>query len=155
MPGRVSSSDGPLSGIGTDQHYVPLDQTTCFLLSFVWDRSSMLFANVCAGVHQFLLWRMLFLAFFGVSCFLLGGLCIWRVPVLPVSLLCTRLGLHRCASCWTGPLSEVGGGITFVTSGRILKNPQNCLLAFSDLCGFSFSGAVYASLGGTAQSPWL
>ena len=23
-----------LSGTGTDQHYVPLDQTTCFLLSF-------------------------------------------------------------------------------------------------------------------------
>ena len=39
--------------------------------------------------------------------FLLGALCIWRVLALQVSLLCTRLGLHRCASCWTRPL---GGG---------------------------------------------
>ena len=35
MSGQVSSSYGSLSGTGTDQHYVPLDQTTCFLLSFV------------------------------------------------------------------------------------------------------------------------
>ena len=39
--------------------------------------------------------------------FLLGVLCIWRVLALLVSLLCTRLGLLRCASCWTRPL---GGG---------------------------------------------
>ena len=35
MPGRVSSSYGSLSGTGTDKRYVPLDQTTCSLLSFV------------------------------------------------------------------------------------------------------------------------
>ena len=52
-------------------------------------------------------WRMLFLAFFGIVGFFLVPLCIWRVLVLLVSLLCTRLGLHRCASCWTRPL---GGG---------------------------------------------
>ena len=39
--------------------------------------------------------------------FLLGALCIWRVLALLGSLLCTRLGLLRCASCWTRPL---GGG---------------------------------------------
>ena len=39
--------------------------------------------------------------------FLLGILCIWGVLVLLASLLCTRLGLLRCASCWTRPL---GGG---------------------------------------------
>ena len=39
--------------------------------------------------------------------FLLGVLCIWRVLVLPVSLLCARLGLLRCASYWTRPS---GGG---------------------------------------------
>ena len=33
MLGQVSSSYGSLSGTGTDQHYVMLDQTTCFLLS--------------------------------------------------------------------------------------------------------------------------
>ena len=37
--------------------------------------------------------------------FLLGALCIWGVLVLLVSLLGTRLGLHRCAFCWTRPLS--------------------------------------------------
>ena len=38
----------------------------------------------------------------GVFCFfwfLLGVLCIWGVLALLVSLLCTRLGLLRCASC--------------------------------------------------------
>ena len=39
--------------------------------------------------------------------FLLGVLCIWGVLAWLVSLLCTRLGLLRCASCWTRPL---GGG---------------------------------------------
>ena len=44
---------------------------------------------------------------FWAFCFLLGVLCIWGVLVLLVSLLCTRLGLLRCASCWTRPS---GGG---------------------------------------------
>ena len=39
--------------------------------------------------------------------FFLGVLCIWGVLVLLASLLCTRLGLLWCASCWTRPL---GGG---------------------------------------------
>ena len=43
-------------------------------------------------VHQFLLWRMLFLAFFWAFMFLLGVLCTRGVLVLLVSLLCTRLG---------------------------------------------------------------
>ena len=38
---------------------------------------------------------------------LFGVLCIWGILVFLGSLLCTRLGLHRCASCWTRPL---GGG---------------------------------------------
>ena len=49
MPGRVPASYGSWSGTGTDQRHVPLGQKTCFLLSFVSDRSGMLFANVCAG----------------------------------------------------------------------------------------------------------
>ena len=61
-------------------------------------------------VHQFLLRRMLFLAFFFWRGFLLGALCIWGLPALLLSLLCTRLGLHRCASCWTRPLGEVRWG---------------------------------------------
>ena len=48
--------------------------------------------------------------------FLLGVLCIWGVLVFLGSLLCTRLGLLRCASCWTRPL---GGGWW----GHYLGNP--------------------------------
>ena len=40
---------------------------------------------------------------FWVLWFLLGVLCTWRVLALLVSLLCTRLGLLRCASYWTCP----------------------------------------------------
>ena len=39
----------PWPGTGTDERYVPLGQTACFLLSFFEGRSGMLFANVCAG----------------------------------------------------------------------------------------------------------
>ena len=44
---------------------------------------------------------------FGVFWLLFGVLCVWGVLASLVSLLCTRLGLLRCASCWTRP---VGGG---------------------------------------------
>ena len=47
--------------------------------------------------------------------FLLGVLCFWGVLVFLGSLLCTRLGLLRCASCWTRLL---GGG----RWGRYLRN---------------------------------
>ena len=40
---------------------------------------------------------------FWVLWFLLGVLCTWGVLALLVSLLCTRLGLLRCASYWTCP----------------------------------------------------
>ena len=52
---------------------------------------------------------------FGAFWFLLGVLCIWGVLVFLGSLLCTRLGLLRCASCWIRPL---GGG----RSGHYLCN---------------------------------
>ena len=58
----------------------------------------MLFANVCGGFCPFLFWGTLGMAFFFFG---------WEVPVSLVSLLRTRLGLHRCASCWTRLL---GGG---------------------------------------------
>ena len=68
MPGRVPSSDGPWPGTGSDQHYVPLSQTTCFLLSFSEGRSGMLFANVCGEV-PFGFWTFFgLLDFFFVSC---------------------------------------------------------------------------------------
>ena len=66
---------------------------------------------------------------FWILWFLLGVLCIWGVLALLLSLLCTRLGLHWCASCWTRPL---GGG----RWGHYLF----VFLGFFDV---------------TAQSPWL
>ena len=81
-------------------YYVPLDQTTCFLLSFVQGRSGMLFANVCAGFirscyEDFWVWH-----FLGFLASLLCLVC-WGVLALPASLLHTRLGFLCCASCWT------------------------------------------------------
>ena len=106
MDGQCRDEYGPWPGTGTDKRYVPMDQTTCcilFLLGFI---------SSCYGE----LWEWLFFRAFGV---LFGALCIWGVLVLLVSLLCTRLGLHRCASCWTRPFGRWSvGGITFVTSGE-------------------------------------
>ena len=47
------------------------------------------------------------------------------------------------------------GALPLQPPGRILKNSYNCLSAFWDVCGFHDLGAEDASLGGTAQSPWL
>ena len=55
----------PWPGTGTDKHYVPVDLTTCSLLSFVQGRGGILFANVCAG--------------FISSCY--GECCFWRFLV--------------------------------------------------------------------------
>ena len=67
----------------------------------------MLFANVCAGFISSYYGECFGFGVFWAFCFFLGALCVWRVLVLLVSLLCTRLGLHRCAFSWTRPL---GGG---------------------------------------------
>ena len=53
MPGRVSSLYGSRPGTGADKSYVPLNQTTCCFLSFLEDRSGVLFARFirfCYGV---------------------------------------------------------------------------------------------------------
>ena len=63
----------------------------------------MLFANVCAGFISSSYGECCLRRFFLCFWFLLGVLCIWRVLVLLVSLLCTRLGFLGCASCWTLP----------------------------------------------------
>ena len=69
----------------------------------------MLFA-VCAGGFSFsgtgLVEKGSFLAFW----LLLGTLCILGVlALLVISLVCTRFGFQRCASCWTRP--EGGGRV--------------------------------------------
>ena len=65
----------------------------------------MLFANVCAGFIRSCYGECFLRRFF----FLVFPWCLvtWGVLAWLVSLLCTRLGLLRCASCWTCPL---GGG---------------------------------------------
>ena len=102
MPGRVPSSYGR-TGVA------------CCLPTCVQGSSVPVTKIVGNGVFFFALWL------------LLGALCILGVLALPViSLLCTRLGSYRCASCWTRPLGGGRWGITFVTFGMIAGQPINC-----------------------------
>ena len=68
--------------------------------------------------------------------FLLCVLCTWGVLVLLASLLCTTLGLLRCASYWTRPL---GGGrwryylCNFLEAyPKVHKTPYRCICRFSE-----------------------
>ena len=74
----------------------------------------MLFANVCAGFISSYYGELFFLAFW----FLLGVMCIWRVLALLLSQLCTRLGYIGVPPAGHTLWAEVGGSITFVTSGE-------------------------------------
>ena len=145
---RTSSFIGRTLGREQD-HYVPLGQTACFLLSCkagvacclpTWRNAVM---NTVNGV---------FWAFW----FLLGVLCIWGVLVFLGSLLCTRLGLLRCASCWTRPLGGGRWGHYHCNLWReYLKVHKTAYKYLGIYVGFYDVGAIYASLSGTAQSPWL
>ena len=55
MSGRVSSLYELRPGFGTDQRYVPLDQTTCFLLSFLEGQEWYVVCQRVRRVHQFLI----------------------------------------------------------------------------------------------------
>ena len=113
----------------------------------------MLPANVCAGFfcYCYVGWGF---SFFGVW-ELFGALCVWGMLVLLVfSLILTGFGLRRCVFVGHAFWAEVGGDISFVTLGSFLVYSKTC-------CSFSLGkrrfwefNAVYASLGGTAQSPW-
>ena len=108
MPGRVPSSDGTLVGNRIGLTLRSVGSNSMFPLVLCLRQGWHAVCQRVRRVHQFLLWGMLFMRFFFlVFWFLLGVLCIWGVLAWLVSLLCTRLGLLRCASCWTRPL---GGG---------------------------------------------
>ena len=114
----------------------------------------------CQRVRRVLLllfgeWRMGGFSTFGVLWELLGVLCVWEMLVLLVlSLIFTGLGLRRCAFRRTRFLG--GGrrehylrdswGVSWIT--------QKVLLCFDGREVIPENNAVYASLGGTAQSPW-
>ena len=154
MSGRVSSLYGSRSGTGADQYYVPLDQAAYYFLLIVgW--SSMLSANVCAG--------------FFCSCY--GELGVQRF----LGFWGGSLGSRVCGGCWfcgcfpsysqglgyggvpfAGHAfwAEVGGDISFVTLGSFLDHSTKCFYVSLGLERFRQINAVYASLGGTAQSPW-
>ena len=51
--------------------------------------------------------------------------------------------------------AEVGGGITFVTSGENTSKFKKTVYIFWDFWRIFDLEAVYACLSGTAQSPWL
>ena len=116
----------------------------------------MLFANVCAGFIRSCYGECLLMAFFWVFWFLLGVLCIWGVLALLVSLLCTRLGLLRCASCWTCPLGRGRWGHYLCNLwGEYLKIHNTAYMYCGSFFGDFYVEAIYASLSGTVQSPWL
>ena len=88
---------------------------------------------------------------------LLGTLCILGVlALLVISLVCTRFGFQRCASCWTRP---EGGGrwehylcYPWEFAGQHEILPVECIVDFVVILR---NKAVYASYDGTAQSLWL
>ena len=161
MPGRVPSSDGALAGnrnrINITFRWVK--QHVSFL-SFVLRQGWHAVCQRVRRVHQFLLWGMLscgvFFEFFGFSS---GVLCAYgeskSLLVLPVvyktwvTSVCLLLG-H---ALW----AEVGGGITFVTvwGGTYLKIHKTAYMYLLGICLEIYDGgAIYASVRGTAQSPW-
>ena len=76
---------------------------------------------------------------FWVFWFLLGILCIWGVLVFLVSLLCTRLGLLRCASCRTCPFGIVRLGLYLCNPwGEHLKIHKIASMYFGIFWGFLF-----------------
>ena len=91
----------------------------------------MLFANVCVGVHQFLL-RGVGNGIFWAFGLFFGALCIWEVLALLVYPFCVQgLGPYGVPPAGHALWAEVGGGMTFVTSGesawQLIKLPFSVL----------------------------
>ena len=70
--------------------------------------------------------------FLGVFGFCLVSCVYMEVLVLLVSMLCTRLGLHRCGSCWTRPFGVVRWGHYLCNHWRECQAAHK--IAF--ICGF-------------------
>ena len=80
---------------------------------------------------------------FWVFWFLLGVLCIWGVLALLVSLLCTRLGLLRCASCWTCPLGRGRWGHYLCNPwGEYLKIHNAACVYYEDFWDFLYGSHI-------------
>ena len=75
--------------------------------------------------------------------FLLGVLCIWRVLVLLVSLLCTRLGLLRCGSCWTRLSGVVRRRHYLCNHWRECQAAHKIAIFFVWFYGYFISGKPY------------
>ena len=65
------------SGTGTDKRYVPLDLNSMLSPALCLRQERHVVWLRVRRVHQFLLWGMLFVAFWFFFWFLLGVLCIW------------------------------------------------------------------------------
>ena len=149
MPGRVPASYGSLVGNRNGSILRSVGSNSMSLLVLCLRQG---WHVVCQHVRDFCFWFGVFWAFW----FLLGVLCTWGVLVLLGSLLCTRLGLLRCASCWTRPLGGSRWGHYLCNLwGEYLKVHKTAYKYFGIHVLFFDVGAIFASLSGTAQSPWL
>ena len=113
----------------------------------------MLFANVCEGFIRFChgeFWERRFLGFLA-SLLCLVCLEFWWSPC------CVQdLGYIGVPPAGHALWAEVGVGITFVTSGENnLKVHKTAYKYLGIFVGFIMWEPIYASLSGTAQSPWL
>ena len=105
-------------------------------------------------VHLLMLRGLWITALLGHAGDSLGSCVFWEVQALPVYLLiCTGLGLRRCAHCWTRPLGGVGGGIIYVT-GEFTGAHKSAPHVVKCLVVIHHCGALHASLSGTAQFAW-
>ena len=88
---------------------------------------------------------------------LLGALCVWGIQVLLVfSLILTGFGLRRSVVRWSRLFGSVRRVHSLRDSRGVFWITQKSVVVFGwEYWGFGVFYAVSASLGGTAQSPWL
>ena len=98
--------------------------------------------------------NVLGMAFFWVFWLLFCVLCAGGFLAWLVSLLHTGLGFLWCASCWTRPCGVVQWGHYLWNHGRECQAAHKIAFYSRVRDVFYLLEAIYASLNGTAQSPW-
>ena len=105
----------------------------------------MLLANVCEGFIRFCygeFWERFF--FFFAFWLFFCVLCVWVVLVLLIPLLCTRLGLLRCASCWTRQAAhKTAHKYLCICLGVFIWKPKKVASAGQPSLHGNYAGMVY------------